>query len=857
MFKLFIQSTLTRQPSSRAGLSRSLGIFVKKMLLLAIIPALTNCVKIEGSAELRSSAGDPYSFEGATVEVFDMNAAAALGTGRTVKAVGKASATDGTISLRVLSRKIDDNLLYGVEFKCPPDNDTDACTVESPLRIVLSGAQLKAGGWKASVLTETIFHNIAYYIGAGYPSDETQQMFDHYAGALLLAPTGGADTYDDVLAWNPALTDELKRPNQLGTVSESLAGGIGNNDIKLLARSAVNPIVTTSLLSGTSELAQFWDVVVANGYAYMVGLDVGLVIVDVRDVENPVLVGRTFALGATRELVLAGNFVYAVTSSRVSIVDVSNPAAPVYRGSFSVPGGDAWDVDVEGEYAYVASNTGLHLFNVTNAASPLLVASMPGILPDSVTVSGNNVVITNIDRFHMIDVSNPAAPVLLWTSLPRPSSISPLLEMTSDYIYYTTSSTLYVFDIRNLTSPRLAGQMKANLYGGKKLVLSGDTLYVAASAMAFDVSNPSAPELKGQLGITGFSASLAADGEFVYITKGDTTLSIADPDTVVQPLTQSANLAILGGARDQFTPSADRAYLRVLDGSFSIFDLSDPLAPTLLSNFLPPRPQVASVVAADNYAFMANTFHQAIQVADISNGSRPVMLAVNVPLYNGSYVNGDEGIRRMVLDGPRIFVPWGHSDGYGVPDCLDQGVGGIGGLFTVDIAIPTAPAIAGHVCLPEEAEAVAVTADHAYVTLGNRLLQIVEINDLSQPALAGSLQLSTVARSVAVANDHVWATEGVNGIEIVDVSDSVAPQLITDINTPGEAGGVAFKGNYAYVADGISGLLMFDVSNPAVPKLIASASTRGAAFSVFFKDDYLVTGTTHGIEMFRTLPVSN
>jgi hypothetical protein len=103
--------------------------------------------------------------------------------------------------------------------------------------------------------------------------------------------------------------------------------------------------------------------------------------------------------------------------------------------------------------------------------------------------------------------------------------------------------------------------------------------------------------------------SLAVAGEFAYLTTDDTTLSTIDLNAAVQPLTQSANLRISGVAQDQFTPSGDYAYLRMLGATFSIFDLSNPLAPTLASHFN-DRQHIASVVADGNYAFMADTLYQ-------------------------------------------------------------------------------------------------------------------------------------------------------------------------------------------------------------------------------------------------------
>jgi hypothetical protein len=110
------------------------------LLILAVIPALTNCSRIDGSVELNNSSGEPYSFEGAKVEVFDLNPSVVLaGATKTPKGLGSVK-DGGVISAQAITATIEDDALYDVEIQCPADNTTDNCNVESPLHVVLSGA---------------------------------------------------------------------------------------------------------------------------------------------------------------------------------------------------------------------------------------------------------------------------------------------------------------------------------------------------------------------------------------------------------------------------------------------------------------------------------------------------------------------------------------------------------------------------------------------------------------------------------------------------------------------------------------------------------------------------------------------
>ena len=70
------------------------------------------------------------------------------------------------------------------------------------------------------------------------------------------------------------------------------------------------------------------------------------------------------------DIALAGNYAYvAVGGNGLVIVDVTNPAAPTFKGSYNTTGGST-GVAVEGNYAYVADgDNGLVIVDVTNPAA--------------------------------------------------------------------------------------------------------------------------------------------------------------------------------------------------------------------------------------------------------------------------------------------------------------------------------------------------------------------------------------------------------------------------------------------------------------------------------------------------------
>ena len=132
--------------------------------LLIGFALLAGCkLQTQGSIDLRDGAGEPYSFAGAAVTLFPLNAAAVMpGQSKTVLATGTVAPEDGAVTLTANRTGVRDSRLYAVQFTCPPNVPDDGCEVATPVHVVLTEADLKAGGWRATALTEAAFHAVSY-----------------------------------------------------------------------------------------------------------------------------------------------------------------------------------------------------------------------------------------------------------------------------------------------------------------------------------------------------------------------------------------------------------------------------------------------------------------------------------------------------------------------------------------------------------------------------------------------------------------------------------------------------------------------------------------------------------------------
>jgi hypothetical protein len=218
---------------------------------------------------------------------------------------------------------------------------------------------------------------------------------------------------------------------------------------------------------------------------------------------------------------VSGRYAYvaAVAADRLTVVDVSDPAAPTVKGSFS----DATNLDgvesvfVSGRYAYVAAS--------------------------------------NVDRVTIIDISDPSTPAFVGsvqdnTVLNGVNSIF----VSGRYAYVTGIGAFTVVDVADPTAPSIAGSVTDGtiLNGASSVFVSGRYAYVASSAAdrltVVDVSNPLAPAIKGSLqdatNLDGVD-NVFVSGRYAYLTSAAADrFSILELDTLEAPTVEAGVLQV-------------------------------------------------------------------------------------------------------------------------------------------------------------------------------------------------------------------------------------------------------------------------------------------------------------------------
>lgn len=254
-------------------------------------------------------------------------------------------------------------------------------------------------------------------------------------------------------------------------------------------------------------------------------------IIDVSDPAAPTLVASTAHGNRIYDVDVDGNYAYVAVVSGLAIVDITNPAAPVTVGSVSTPG---WTISVEkvGNYAYLGawSSGGLEIVDVSNPAAPVLVGSYdtPGngyyvsyvngyiYLSDYVTTNG----------VLIFDVSDPTDPQLVNTL--STGGTTGFVAVKGNYGYMTDTTGLRIYDIIDPASPVLlaTSSLAASFY---PVEIRGNLLYTASGneAKVLDITNPVAPTLVLSQPGTGASIfRVIPDKNYLYATRSSWGMEI-------------------------------------------------------------------------------------------------------------------------------------------------------------------------------------------------------------------------------------------------------------------------------------------------------------------------------------------
>lgn len=264
------------------------------------------------------------------------------------------------------------------------------------------------------------------------------------------------------------------------------------------------------------QLAMYKD------YAYVANSKNGFTIFDVSSsLERPEKVKDTRVTNplkddrveSVRSLEIEGDYLYLAHSKgglqiRDLSIDKANPEF-VSQLSFGEYGSDqAESVASKGNYAYVGTDRGLNVIDISNKKEPTLVEELPLYGADNLTIDGNYLYVPSSNfGLYIVDISNPTNAVVvgsfdvdaLRTGVRDEYPVD--VEIANGYAYIAAGSMgIIVLDIKNPQSPVLVSSNRfselTNAVGVNFLAVTffQDHLYVGNESerqlVIIDASNP-------------------------------------------------------------------------------------------------------------------------------------------------------------------------------------------------------------------------------------------------------------------------------------------------------------------------------------------------------------------------------
>jgi len=502
-------------------------------------------------------------------------------------------------------------------------------------------------------------------------------------------------------------------PVEVGSTQRAATNVAVLGDYAYVAGGGVLQVIDVSTPSAPAEVGSIdagaaQDLAVSDGYAYVAAGNASLRVIDVRTPSAPWIVGELPLPGGAQAVAVSDGYAYVASGdASLRVIDVSTPSEPLQVGIVDMPGsgsgvavsdgyayvswlgqpdegglwvidvrtpsapGDvgflntriAWDVAVEGGYAYLAGYfCGLCVIDVSTPSAPVEVGFLRTVWAHGVAVSGGYAYITAADAsLRVIDVSTPSAPV----------EVGRLDEggywgvaVSGGYAYVTWTrgpdGGFGVVDVGTPSAPVEVGVM-GTPFLPLDVAVSGSYAYVVGELgiRVIDVSTPSAPVEVGFLN-TRIAWDVAVEGGYAYVA-GDFCLRVIDVSTPSAPA-EVGFIDMPGHQVSDIAVSGDYAY--VVGSFLSVIDVSRPSAPVEVG-FLDLPGFGEDVALSDSYAYVADRVG-GLRVIDVSSPSTPVEVGLH------DTVDRDPSSGIAISDG-YVFLSAGQGGLYVFRECEPLG----------------------------------------------------------------------------------------------------------------------------------------------------------------------------------------
>jgi len=596
--------------------------------------------------------------------------------------------------------------------------------------------------------------------------------------------------------------------------------GIAILDIGLPAQAY---ILSYLPLAGSSQ-----HVLLSGNIAFVTGTQ-ELYILDIGQPAHPILLS-TIAISGYYSRIHNGHLL--VVHGGFTFFDISNLDAPVKVGSYE-------DVNL-GSVSVVGSNhifmtgisgCGMHgcsyfisVVDVSNPAQSFESDYVNTQDPPSMLIDGDDIYFTDLNQIIYARI-NSAGVLEQLAYFPLEVAFT-FLRLEHDKMYMGGYNAIEILDVSNPFDIKQVGKYTNLSYEFVASQMSLPFIYFRARPISaddssnrllvLDVSDSDEPELISE---TPFSS------------------------LNVQPSLWASNIYLDG----------DKMYVRFPTGRYSgffpimglkIFDLQQPIYPVEISDYLPGAPNNVgvwfedsrySVAIKDSIGYMI-TMGKDLEIVDLSDPVAPLVLSTY-----------PSDARMVSIDGSHAYLT---SEVYDDPTTSLH----LLTLDIADLSQPVqqsdyviSPTFTGYYYTFDVSEGI------AYLALPN-VLRLIDVSNPTSPSELSSLPIEGEVSPTNIEIEGNLALLGVdNRLEIVDISVPISPTRLSTFEAGGSITTIQILDPYVYLAS-LGGAYILDISHPSQPRQLADYP--GSTPSIQTKPGYpvYISRSSEGLEIYRPYP---
>ncbi|HEQ98515.1 MAG TPA: T9SS type A sorting domain-containing protein [candidate division Zixibacteria bacterium] len=520
------------------------------------------------------------------------------------------------------------------------------------------------------------------------------------------------------------------------------------------------------------------NIYLADGYG-------GLKIIDVSNIENPLLLGELATDDYCYDVRVMGQFAYIADGLEgLLIADISDPGNPRLINSYPVDD-EATALEIRGSQVFLANGgAGLKIFDISNPENIVLVggAADTDCLID-IDLDGDYAYLAaQSDGLQIIDISNPADPVSVEMPFDQQGALGVDVEGNYAYLSYGNRLGLRIFDISDPLNARLVESIEVP---GSTLGVTAFGSYVfvagvAAGLQIIDVYDPGEPYIAGEYATPGKIFDIDADADYIYAARTGWGI---------------------GKSRIQIVKYSESGFETLSELEFD-------------------GPDVTDLQIDENYLYLVE-YGTGFHIVDVNNPENP-SLTGSLPISG----------RPLSLHtvGETAFIGTDAA-----------------GLLMVDITSKTSPALLGAYNGIGPIYGIVSDQQYAYLADANSGLKIVDITDPQNPVLAGSLDIDGSARDLELDGDLIYLVDSKNGLQVINILDPQNPILQQSLPAVTNGAGIEFAGNYVYVSYNFNGLTAYGAPVPDDVYFAGSYLTPGYVWEVAVSGDNIFVADYHGL----------